>query len=111
MKVYLASLATDKYELENRVYKNFSNSLEYIYDSLKSLSEEDNKECDFFNREHIKECFTENYFNKFERINCNSIYGEFIIKQIKPNKYQFVFVPIYQDYFFVSELEILELLD
>ena len=111
MKVYLASLATNNYELENRVYKTLDNSLKYIYENLKVLSIESVKDCDFFDREHIKEYFTEKYFDRYINVNCNSVYGEFIKKKVKDNKYQFVFAPVNQDYFFVAELEILELLD
>jgi hypothetical protein len=110
MKVYLASLATNNYELENRVYKNFNHSIEYIYENLKSLSIESIKDSDFFDRDYIQKYFTKEYFDNFKNVVCKSVYGEFFIKKIKSNKYQFVFSPVNQDYFFVCELEILELL-
>ena len=37
MKVYLASIATSLQEIDTRVYETFEKSLNYIYDSLKSL--------------------------------------------------------------------------
>ena len=111
MKVYLASLSTNNYELENRAYKTFTNSLKYIYDNLKSLSIELEKDCDFFDREYILECFTEEYFEDFTNVNCRSIFGEFTVRKAKSNKYQFVFKPSNKDWFFVCELEILDLLD
>lgn len=111
MKIYLVSLATNNYELENRVYKSFSNSLEYIYESLKSLSIESVKECDFFDRDFVQNYFKEEYFDRYINVNCKSVYGEFIKNKVRDNKYQFVFSPINQDNFFVCELEILELMD
>lgn len=111
MKVYLASLATNNYELDNKVYKTLSNTLKYIYDNFKSLSVESVKDCDVFDRDYVKEYFTEEYFNKFNSVVQKTSYYEFIIKKAKSNKYQFVFAPTNQDYFFVCELEELELLD
>lgn len=111
MKVYLASLATNNYELENRVYKTLGNSLKYIYDNLKEMSIESVKECDFFDRDFVQNYFKEEYFDRYINVNCKSVYGEFIKKKVRDNKYQFVFSPINKDYFFVCELEMLELLD
>ena len=113
MKVYLASLATNNYELENAVYKTFQHSLGYIYYNLKalSLSLESLKDCDFFDRDYVQKYFTKEYFDNFKNVVCKSVYGEFCIKKVKSNKYQFVFSPVSQDYFFVCELEILDLFD
>jgi hypothetical protein len=111
MKVYLSSLATNNYELENRVYKSFDSSLKYIYDNLKVLSVESVKDCDFFDRDYVQKYFTEEYYEKFNRVNCKSTFGEFAIKKIRDNKYQFIFAPVNQNYFFVCELEVLELFD
>ena len=116
MKVYVVSLATNNCELENRVYKSLYNSLKYIYDSLKSLSIESINDCDFFDRDYVQKYFKEEYFNQFNMVNCKSVYGEFIVKKTRANKYQFIFKsgifnPTNQDYFFVCELEILDLLD
>ena len=111
MKVYLASLATNNYELENRVYKTLDNSLKYIYENLKVLSVTSIPDCNFFDRDFVQNYFKEEYFDRYINVTCNSVYGEFIKKKVKDNKYQFVFVPIKQDYYFVAELEILELLD
>lgn len=113
MKVYLASLATNNYELENAVYKTFQHALGYIYYHLKamSLSLESLKDCDFFDRDYIQKYFTKEYFDNFKNVVCKSEYGEFFIKKEKNNKYQFVFSPVNQDYFFVCELEILDLFD
>ena len=105
MKVYLASLSTNNYELENKLYKTLPNSLKYIYDNLKSLSIELEKDCDFFDREYVQKCFTEEYFENFINMNCRSIYGEFTIKIVNRNKYQFIFKPTNKDWFFVCELE------
>lgn len=115
MKIYLASIATSEYDIENRVYKNICNSLEYIYDNLKSLSAEFIKGCDFFDRNYVQEYFTKEFFTKFNgRMNCKSAYGEFSIIKMNDNKYQFLFVPLLsiqlQNPFIVCELEILELL-
>ena len=111
MKVYLTSLATNNYELENKIYKTFGNSLKYIYDNLKALSVESINDCDFFDREYIQKYFTEEYYENFNRVNCKSSYGEFVIQKKSSNKYQFIFIPINQECFFVCELETLELLD
>ena len=111
MKVYLASLATNNHELENRVYKTLGNSLKFIYDNLKALTVMSIPDCDFFDREYVQKYFTEEYYESFNKVNSNSTYGEFVINKVKDNKYQFVFVPIKQDYYFVCELEMLELLD
>lgn len=111
MKVFLASLATNNYELENRVYKTLGNSLKFIYDNLKAMSVISIPDCDFFDREYVQKYFTEEYYESFKKVNSHSTYGEFVINKVKDNKYQFVFVPIKQDYYFVCELEMLELLD
>ncbi len=115
MKIYLASIATSEYEIENRAYKNICDSLKYIYDSLKSLSAEFIEGCDFFDRKYVQEYFTEKFFTQFNgRMNCKSAYGEFSIIKMNDSKYQFVFVPLLsiqlQNPFIVCELEILELL-
>lgn len=115
MKVYLASIATSEYPIERKVYKSLGNSLEYIYDNLKSLSAEFIEGCDFFDRNYVQEYFTEEFFDQFNgRMNCKSAYGEFSIIKMNDSKYQFVFVPLLsiqlQNPFVVCELEILELL-
>jgi hypothetical protein len=115
MNIYLASIATSEYEIENRAYKNICDSLLYIYDSLKSLSSEIIKGCDFFDRKYVREYFTEEFFAQFNgRMNCKSACGEFSIIKMSNSKYQFVFVPLLsmqlQNPFIVCELEILELL-
>lgn len=115
MNIYLASIATSEYEIENRAYKNICDSLLYIYDSLKSLSSEFIEGCDFFDRKYVREYFTEEFFAQFNgRMNCKSEYGEFSIIKMSNSKYQFVFVPLLsmqlQNPFIVCELEILELL-
>ena len=69
MKVYLASLATNNYEIENRVYKTLGNSLKYIYDNLKVLSVTSIPDCDFFDREYVQKYFTEEYYESFNKIN------------------------------------------
>lgn len=125
--IYLASISTDNCEIENRVYKNIGNSLEYIYNSLKSLTSDFIEDCSFFDRDYVKRYFTEEYFNRFSKVNCHSIYGELVINEVKDSKYQlandskyqFVFIPskeylktdIRSDIFIVCELDILELLD
>ncbi len=111
MKIYLASLSTNHFELENKAFKTFGSSLKYIYDNFKTLSVESVKDCDFFDREYVQKYFSEEYFNKFNKVNCKSTYGEFVIQKKSSKKYQFVFKHINQDYFFVGELETLELLD
>ena len=111
MLIYLVSAATNNCELENKLYKTFNNSLGYIYNRLQSISLELEKDCDFFDRDYIQNYFTEEYFKRFNNVNCRSVYGEFIIKKINNNKYQFVFIPVNNDEFFVYELETLELLD
>ena len=115
MKVYLASIATSEYPIERKVYKSLGNSLEYIYDNLKSLSAEFIDGCDFFDRNYVQEYFTEEFFTQFNgKMNCKSAYGEFSIIKMSDSKYQFVFVPLLsmqlQNPFIVCELEILELL-
>ena len=115
MKIYLASIATSEYPIERKVYKSLGNSLEYIYDNLKSLSAEFIEGCDFFDRKYVQEYFTEEFFTQFNgRMNCKSAYGEFSIIKMSDSKYQFVFVPLLsiqlQNPFIVCELEILELL-
>lgn len=111
MKVYLVSLSTNHFELENKIYKTFQHSLGYIYYNLKTWSVESIKDCDFFDRDYIQKYFTKEYFDNFENVVCKSLNIEFFIKKVRSNKYQFVFNPLNQDYFFVCELEILELLD
>lgn len=119
MQIYLASISTDDWEIENRAYKNIGNSLEYIYNNLKGLTSDFIEECSFFDRDYVKKYFTEEYFNRFSKVNCHSIYGEFIVDKVKDSKYQFVFIPsrehlksdIRKDIFVVCELEMLELLD
>jgi hypothetical protein len=119
MKVHLASISTNEYEIENRIYIELSHSLEFIYVCLKSLTSDVIKDCDFFDREYIRNIFTKKYFIENIDCNCNincrsAQYGDFTIKKIKQNKYQFVFIPtiIKQDeHFIVCELEILDLLD
>jgi hypothetical protein len=115
MNIYLESIATSEYEIENKAYKNICDSLIYIYDSLKSLSAEFIEGCDFFDRNYVQEYFTEKFFAQFNgRMNCKSAYGEFSIIKMSDSKYQFVFVPLLsiqlQNPFIVCELEILELL-
>ena len=68
MKIYLASIATSEYEIENRAYKNICDSLMYIYDSLKSLSAEFIEGCEFFDRKYVQEYFTEEFFTQFNGI-------------------------------------------
>lgn len=116
MTIYLASIATSLCEIENRAYSNFSNSLEYIYNSLKSISSKEIDECayDFFERDSVQNYFTEDSFKKLGKVNFRSTYGEFIIEKISDNKYQFVFYSKSSkkiDYFIVCELEMLELFD
>jgi hypothetical protein len=117
--IYLASISTDNCGIENRAYKSIGNALEYIYNSLKKLTSDIIEDCSFFDRDYVKNYFTEEYFNRFSKVNCHSIYGEHIIDKVKDNKYQFVFIPsrehlkcdIRKDIFIVCELEMLELLD
>ena len=111
MKVYLTSVSTNEHEIENRAYQYIGSALDYICDSLKLLSKETQPECDFFERDYVKNYFTESLFN--ERVNCHSPYGEFTINKVKDNKHQFVFIPANQkeEYFIVCELEALNLLD
>lgn len=111
MKVYLASLATDNCELETKIYKTFSNVLIYIHEKLKSLTMESVKDCDFFDRDYVQKYFTEDFFKQFKNINCRTTHGEFIIKKVKHNKYQFIFNISKENCFFICELEILDLLD
>ena len=117
--IYLASISTDNCEIENRAYKSIGKALEYIYNSLKKLTSDIIEDCSFFDRDCVKNYFTEEYFNRFSKVNCHSIYGELVINEIKDNKYQFVFIPskeylkddIRCDIFSVCELEMLVLLD
>ena len=117
--IYLASISTDNCGIENRAYKSIGNALEYIYNSLKKLTSDIIEDCSFFDRDCVKNYFTEEYFNRFSKVNCHSIYGEFIIDKIKDSKYRFVFIPSIEylkanircGIFFVCKLEILELLD
>ena len=118
MKIYLASIATSEYPIERKVYKNLGNSLKYIYDNLKSLSMKCIDGCDFFDRDYVQQCFTEDFFAQFgsgsKKMNCNSTYGEFFIEKMSDSKYMFVFTPFIsmrlQNPFIVCELEILDLL-
>ena len=111
MKIYLASVATNESEIENRAYKDLKSALNYIYESLKSLTAEIIPDSDFFDREYIQKYFTEAMFST--NIDCRSTYGEFAIRKVKNDKYQFIFKPANQDnlFFFVCELDILDLLD
>ena len=119
MQIYLASISTDDCGIENRAYKSIGNALEYIYNSLKDLTSDIIEDCSFFDRDCVKNYFTEEFFNRFSRVNCHSIYGELVINEVKDSKYQFVFIPskeylksdIRYDNFIVCELEMLELLD
>jgi hypothetical protein len=126
MKIYLTtveiSTITSICEIEKRAYKNFTNSLENIYNNLKSIisKEIDDCACEFFNRDYVRKYFTEDFFKEHEeqfyRINFKSPNGEFYIKKINDNKYQFVFYPYDEklkniNYLIVCELEILELLN
>ena len=117
--IYLASISTDNFEIENRAYKSISNALEYIYNNLKALTSDFIEDCSFFDRDYVKNYFTEEYFNRFSKVNCHSIYGELKVDKVKDRKYQFVFIPskeylksdIRCDIFIVCELEMLKLLD
>ena len=119
MQIYLASISTDNCEIENRAYKSIGNALEYIYNNLKALTSDFIEDCSFFDRDYVKNYFTEEFFNRFSRVNCHSIYGELVINEVKDSKYQFVFIhskeylksDIRFDNFIVCELEYLELLD
>ena len=119
MQIYLASISTDDCGIENRAYKSIGNALEYIYNSLKDLTSDIIEDCSFFDRDCVKNYFTEEYFNRFSKVNCHSIYGGFIIDKIKDSKYQFVFIPSIEylkanircDIFFICKLEMLDLLD
>ena len=117
MKVYLASIATSLQDIDTRVYETFEKSLNYIYDSLKKLvSEEiDDCVCDFFDRDYVQKYFNEDFFGqKFIRVVCKSIYGEFIIDKVGEDKYQFIFSPVGSNninFFIVCELQILDLLN
>ena len=90
MKIYLASIATNESEIENRAYKDLKSALNYIYESLKSLTAETIPDSDFFDREYIQKYFTEAIFTT--KVNCKSEYGEFVIEKVKNNRYQFVFI-------------------
>lgn len=111
MKIYLASIATNESEIENRAYKDLKSALNYIYESLKSITAETIHDSDFFDKEHIQKYFTETMFST--NVNCRSPYGEFAIRKVNNDKYQFIFKPANQDdlFFFVCELDILDLLD
>ena len=117
--IYLASISTDNFEIENRAYKSISNALESIYNNLKALTSDFIEDCSFFDRDYVKNYFTEEYFNRFSKVNCHSIYGELKVDKVKDRKYQFVFIPskeylksdIRCDIFIVCELEMLKLLD
>ena len=112
MIVYLTTSSTNTCELETSVYKNFKHSLENIYNNLKKLTIEYMSDSDFFDRDYVKKCFTEEFFKQYTRVICRSEFGEFIVEKVKNNKYQYVFVPIHTyDTFIVCELEILDLLD
>ena len=78
---------------------------------MKSLTAETIPDSDFFDREYIQKYFTEAIFTT--NVNCRSTYGEFAIRKVKNDKYQFIFKPANQDdlFFFVCELEILELME
>jgi hypothetical protein len=112
MICYLTSISTNEYEIENRIYKTFNSSLNYIYENLKSLTKEVMPECDFFDRDYIKEYFTDDKILSTV-VNCRTKEGEFAVNKVKDNKYMFLFQPSNQDdlFFFVCELEILELLE
>lgn len=111
--IYLAAISTNQDILESRAYKTFDHSLEFIYDSLKALAAEVVDGCDFFDRDYVQKYFTVDFFNRFNRVNSRSEYGEFIIERVNRSKYQFVFIPSNQEYeyFIVCELEIMDLLD
>ena len=111
--IYLAAISTNQDILESRAYKTFEHSLEFIYDSLKALAAEVVDCYDFFDRDYIRNCFTVNFFTRFNRVNCKSECGEFIVERVNRSKYQFVFIPSNQEYeyFIVCELEIMDLLD
>lgn len=111
MKIYLASIATNESEIENRAYKNLKSALNYIYESLKSITAETIHYIDFFDKGYIQKYFTETMFST--NLNCRSPYGVFAIRKVKNDKYQFIFKPANQDdlFFFVCELDILDLLD
>lgn len=111
--IYLAAVSTNQNTLESRAYKTFDHSLEYIYESLKNLAAEIVEGCDFFDRDYVQKYFTVDFFNHFNRVNCRSACGEFIIERVNRSKYQFIFIPsnIEYEYFIVCELEIMDLLD
>ena len=118
--IYLVEIATNNCEKdsENRAYKSLGSALECIYDNLRYFPLDEYEDgCDLFDRDYVKNYFTEEFFNRFSRVNCHSTYGELVINEIKDSKYQFVFLPAgvptsqQDDFFIVCELEILELLD
>lgn len=122
MPIYLVEIATNNCEKdsENRAYKSLGSALECIYDNLRYFPLDEYEDgCDLFDRDYVKNYFTEEFFNRFSRVNCHSIYGELVINEVKDSKYQFVFIPskeylksdIRFDNFIVCELEYLELLD
>ena len=112
MLFYLTSISTNEYEIENRLYKNINSSLNYIYENLKSLTKEVMPECNFFDRDYVKQYFTDCKILS-TGVNCRTKDGEFSVNKVKDNKYMFLFKPANQDdlFFFVCELEILELLE
>lgn len=119
LKIYLASISTSEYAIERKAYSNIGSSLKYIYDNLKekALSIECINGCDFFDREYVKNYFTEEFFYQFinndKKLTCRSSYGEFFIERINDSKYQFVFAPppiCPQNQFIVCELDLLDLI-
>jgi hypothetical protein len=119
MKIYFASMESSVHEQEHRVYGTIDNALKYIYESMKSLSLEVMENCDFFDTEHIRECFTEEYIKDFSgRINARNSNGEFSMSKAF-DKYQYIYIPsdnlLKSDHMsnilIVCELEVLELLD
>lgn len=112
MNIYLASISTNLYEIDKKAYKNIDNTLKYIYNNLKKLTTEYIEGCNFFDRDYVKKCFTEEFFKQNTRVICRSEFGEFIVEKVKNSKYQYIFAPIHTyDTFIVCELEMLELLD
>ena len=119
MKIYFASMESSVHEQEHRVYGTIDNALKYIYESMKSLSLEVAENSEFFDAEHIRECFTEEYIKYFSgRINTRNRYGEFSLSKAF-DKYQYIYIPSdnilksdqMSNILIVCELEVLELLD
>lgn len=118
MDIYLASISTNLYEIDKKAYKNIDNSLKYIYNNLKKLTTEYIEGCNFFDRDYVQNFFTKEFYEQYVNVNCRNEYGEFTIKKVEENKYQFVFVPYNiilnqtspDERFIVCELEILDLL-